>query len=389
MAGIYIHIPYCKQACIYCNFHFSTSLHSREAMVSAMLREMELRQGYIAGETVDTIYFGGGTPSLLTTRELNALMQKAHSLFDIHTDAEITLEANPDDITVETAAGWKYIGINRLSIGIQSFRDEDLVYMKRAHNGAEALASIQAARKAGITNFSIDLIYGVPGMQDEDWLANLSMVSELTPPHFSAYALTVEDGTALAHHIRTGKTKPVDEDEAARHFMLLKEWAERNGYLHYEISNFCLEEHHSKHNSSYWKGTHYLGIGPSAHSYNGLSRQWNAANNTVYIKKVTEGAGYYESEHLSPAQQHNEYLMTSLRTMQGCDIGYVAKKFGEQAARELQMATGRLIAADLAALEGNCLILTPAGMLLADKITSDLFIPDEATDTYPVQGSNL
>lgn len=283
MAGIYLHIPFCKQACYYCNFHFSTSLAQKDAMVQAILREIQLQQNYLDGLAVSSIYFGGGTPSILPEEDLQALLQALHQHFNITPDAEITLEANPDDLTAAKLAALKAAGINRLSIGVQSFHEEDLQWMNRAHNSQQATQCITLAQAAGFENITIDLIYGGPTLSDEGWAANVQQAIALKVPHLSCYALTVEAGTALDHFIKKKKMAAVDTDKAARHFEQLMQWMQAAGYEHYEISNFALPGWHSRHNSSYWQGKSYLGIGPSAHSFNGTSRQWNIANNTAYI----------------------------------------------------------------------------------------------------------
>jgi oxygen-independent coproporphyrinogen-3 oxidase len=372
MAGIYLHIPFCRQACHYCNFHFSTTLHRKNDFVVALLKEMEARKDYIAGEQVETIYFGGGTPSLLTEEELERILDRLHALFPVAAGAEITLEANPDDMAAAgKLAGWKRSGVNRLSIGVQSFFEEDLRWMNRVHNAVQAVESIRSAQDAGLDNISIDLIYGTPGLSDLRWEKNVEQALRLGIPHLSCYALTVEARTALDTMIRQHKKEDVDPDVQARQFLLLMDWLAAAGYEHYEISNFSLPGRRSRHNTSYWQGKPYLGLGPSAHSFNGSSsRQWNVANNAVYIDTP---AGGFEQETLTPTQQLNEYIMISLRTMEGSDLDHVSRRFGEKNADTLHRLAERHIRGKKMQYAGRHLILTKEGRLLADGIAADLF----------------
>ena len=375
MAGIYIHIPFCRQACNYCNFHFSTSLRYKNAFIQALLKEIELQStaNYLQGQQVETIYFGGGTPSLLLTDELALVMNALHQWFNIQPTAEITLEANPDDVTDEKLIGWKTLGINRLSIGIQSLFEEDLQWMNRAHTAAEAKNVISKARAAGFKTFTVDLIYGTPGLSDEKWKQNLEWVVAQGITHLSCYALTVEEKTALDKQIRLQQKQPVDAAQQSRQFLLLMDYMQQAGFEHYEISNFAKPGHRSKHNSSYWHGTHYLGLGPSAHSFNGNSRQWNVANNQQYIQSLEQAIIPFEKEELTETQQLNEYIMTSLRLMEGCDLHFINQKFGAASVAVIQQEAavflndGRLFEND------QHLILTKEGKLFADRIASDLF----------------
>lgn len=328
MAGIYLHIPFCRRACYYCNFHFSTSLGQKDALVDSLLQEITLQQRYLQGQQVDTVYFGGGTPSLLDDAELQRIMEKLRGLFPISAQAEITLEANPDDLQPEKLQALKAVGVNRLSIGVQSFHEADLRWMNRAHNSTQALQCIQDAQAAGFQNLSIDLIYGGPTLSDEGWAQNVQQAIALQIPHLSCYALTVEPGTALDHFIKQHKVAAVDPDKAARHFEMLVQWLAAAGYEHYEISNFAQPGCRSRHNSSYWQGQAYLGLGPSAHSFNGHSRQWNMANNSSYINAIKEGKVPFELENLTPEMMLNEYIMTSLRTSEGCHLYLVEERFG-------------------------------------------------------------
>lgn len=376
MAGIYLHIPFCRQACNYCNFHFSTSLHYKNAFLQALLKEIELQatSNYLQSHTVETIYFGGGTPSLLQIDELALVMDALHQWYNIQPTAEITLEANPDDVTGEKLAGWKTLGINRLSIGIQSLFEEDLQWMNRAHTAAEAKNVISKARAAGFETFTVDLIYGTPGLTDEKWKQNLDWVIEQEINHLSCYALTVEEKTALDKQIRLQQKQPVDAEQQSRQFLLLMEYIQQAGFEQYEISNFAKPGHRSKHNSSYWHGTHYLGLGPSAHSFNGISRQWNIANNQQYIQSLEQGVVPFEKEELTETQQLNEYIMTSLRLMEGCNLDLIEQKFGKAKATLIQQEAADYISKQWMIQKENHLILTNEGKLFADGIAAALFM---------------
>ncbi len=372
MAGIYIHIPFCKKACHYCNFHFSTSLASKEGMMKAIGKEAQLRNGYLS-EKVETVYFGGGTPSLLTPAELQSILTQLRQTFIITTDAEITIETNPDDITEEKLLGWKEAGINRLSIGIQSFFEEDLQWMNRAHNAEQAKQSIELAQKNGFHNITIDLIYGAPGLTDEKWLHNINTALALQIPHLSCYALTVEPKTALSKKIETGQLPDVDTDTQARQFAILSSQLQKTGFEHYEISNFALPGYRSKHNSSYWQGKPYLGLGPSAHSFNGNSRQWNIANNALYQQAIEQGTIPFEEEILTTTQQLNEYIMTSLRTIEGISLQNIRNRWGKEKEAVLQHTAEKYIASHKLLLENDVITLTEEGKFFADGIASDLF----------------
>jgi oxygen-independent coproporphyrinogen III oxidase len=374
MAGIYIHIPFCKQACHYCNFHFSTSMKLKNDFLDALLKEISLRRDYLDGEKINTIYFGGGTPSLLSSRELNIIMDAIHRSFDVEVGAEVTLEANPDDINVPVLTTWSKSGINRLSIGIQSFHKEDLVWMNRAHNEIQAMECIRLAQNAGFYNMSIDLIYGAPTLTDERWASNLIAALSMNIPHLSCYALTVEPGTALESMTKKKKVHPVSGDDQARQFLQMTDILISRGYEHYEISNFALPGKRSKHNSSYWSGDNYIGLGPSAHSFNGTSRQWNVANNALYIKSLEGGNVPFEQEFLTDAQRFNEYVMTSLRTMEGTDIGLVRQKFGDEPAGVLDEGSLKFVERGWMVKERDRIVLTEEGKLFADGIASELFL---------------
>lgn len=377
MAGFYIHIPYCRQACIYCNFHFSTVTKTKNAFLQALAHEIKHKTNYLAGETVETIYFGGGTPSILETEEIKNILNLINENYNVITFPEITLEANPDDLSPEVLQKLKKAGINRLSIGIQSFHEEDIIFLNRAHTAGQALKCIEDAKKAGFENITIDLIYGIPGQTDAQWLKNLDILRELDIPHFSAYALTVEPKTQLDYLVQKQKLTPVDDEQTARHFQLLRQWAEANNYIHYEISNFCREGMYSRHNTAYWQGKKYIGAGPSAHSFDLQTRQWNVANNSKYIKNILEGREYFEQEILSDTQKYNEYLMTSLRTLQGCNLLYIEKNFGKEFLDILHKETAPYIAKNLILAKDNIITLAPEAKILADGIIADLFIVEE------------
>ncbi len=373
MAGIYLHIPFCKQACYYCNFHFSTSLSQQPALVQQLLREIDLQRNYLSGAPVSSIYFGGGTPSMLPQADIELLLSKLRDTFPVNPDAEITLEANPDDLTPEKLDALRTAGINRLSIGIQSFHEPDLRWMNRAHDSQQALQCIINAKAAGFNNLTIDLIYGGPTLTDEGWAANVQQAIDLGVQHLSCYALTVEPGTALDQFIRKKKVAAVDSDKAARHFEQLMQWTAKAGYEHYEISNFALPGWHSRHNSSYWQGQPYLGLGPSAHSFNGVSRQWNIANNALYIKSLEQDKVPFELEELTPVMMLNEYIMTTLRTSQGCILPVVEERFGTDKRDTLLQLSRTFIDKGWMVLRNDNLVLTPEGRLFADGIASDLF----------------
>ena len=368
MAGIYIHIPFCEQACHYCNFHFATSLRHKNEMIAALLKEIELQKLYLGNETIETIYFGGGTPSLCTMGELQNMMEKVFSSFQVSANAEVTIEVNPDDITVEKLQGWEKAGINRLSIGILSFFEEDLKWMNRAHNSQQAIDNLLLAKKY-FDNITIDLIYGTPLLTDEKWKYNVDMTIQFNIPHLSCYALTVESKTPLYKMIQQNKMENVNSDKQAEQSLLLMQWTEEAGYEHYEISNFAKPGFRSQHNSLYWKGKKYLGIGPSAHSFNVVSRQWNISNNNIYIESINKGVIPFEKEELTATQKLNEYIMTSLRTIEGLNLTIMeeALSYKLRTASKKYLLSGKLIE------ENNFLKLTKQGKLLADGIAADLF----------------
>jgi oxygen-independent coproporphyrinogen III oxidase len=378
MAGVYIHIPFCRQACHYCDFHFSTSLKNKQAFIEALIKEITLRKDYLdKSDTVQSIYFGGGTPSLLEKEEILSIIDELHRLYTVSNDAEITLEANPDDLTQKKVKELRQTPVNRFSIGIQSFSNEDLRFMNRAHNSAEALDSVKRVQDEGFNNITIDLIYGTPTLSNEQWKKNLDISFSLDVPHVSAYCLTVEDRTALAKMVRMKKAPPVDDQKSAEQFMMLMSEMKDHDFIHYEISNFCKEGYYSRHNSSYWKGAHYLGLGPSAHSYDGRTRQWNVANNARYIKALEEGRTDHETEELSKEQRYNEYILTTLRTTWGTDLGHIEKYFGKDLVRHCLTESDEHFSAGVLVRKENHLFLTEQGKLVADRIASDLFIVNE------------
>jgi oxygen-independent coproporphyrinogen-3 oxidase len=372
MAGIYIHIPFCKQACHYCDFHFSTSLKYKDEVIQSLIKEIKLQKNYLDGKTVETIYFGGGTPSVLSADEINLVINTITGLHTISANAEITLEANPDDLGREKLQALRQTDINRLSIGIQSFFDDDLEWMNRAHRASEAESSVKRAQDTGFENITADLIYGYPLLTDEKWKYNLKKIFELGIPHISSYSMTVEPRTALASFIKTKKQAPMDEQQSAEQFIALMEAMQAHGFEHYEISNFCKPGNYSRHNSNYWRGVKYLGIGPSAHSYNGETRQWNVANNAKYIAALEKSEIPAETETLSETNRLNEYIMTSLRTIWGLDLKKL-EKIAAGSTSELNKSLPRFFEKGLLLQKENTLFLTQTGKLYADHIASSLF----------------
>jgi oxygen-independent coproporphyrinogen-3 oxidase len=375
MSGVYIHIPFCRKACNYCNFHFSTSPKLQQAFIDALLLEIVLQKSYLT-EAVSTIYFGGGTPSILAAEEIERILSALRANFTVNADVEITLEANPDDISTDKLLQWKATGVNRLSIGIQSFFEADLQWMNRAHNVEQAKQCIQLAHEEGFYNISIDLIYGTPTLTDEQWKQNVEQAIAFHIPHLSCYALTVEPKTALEKLISSKQLAPVDNEKQAHHFELLMQWMKDAGYEHYEISNFAKPGSRSKHNSSYWQGSHYVGLGPSAHSFNGVSRQWNVANNALYIQSLQQGIVPFEQEVLTDVQQVNEYIMTGLRTMEGVSLKKL-NDFGKIVTNDIMQAAREHVAQELLIVEDDYLRTTNKGKLLADGIASDLFLTEK------------
>ncbi|RMB59070.1 radical SAM family heme chaperone HemW [Dokdonia sinensis] len=373
MASIYIHIPFCKQACHYCDFHFSTSMGKKEAMLEAISKEIKMRAPEFKKETVSNIYFGGGTPSVLETGEIDALIDACYNYYNIQESPEITLEANPDDLTEEKIEALAASQINRLSIGVQSFFEEDLKLMNRAHNAREAVDCITLSRKR-FKNISLDLIYGIPEMTNARWLENVEKALALDVPHISAYALTVEPKTALENFIKKGIIPPVEDEVAQEHHTLLIEKMEATGYENYEFSNFALPGFYSRNNTAYWQGEKYIGIGPSAHSYDGERRAWNINNNPRYIKAITASELPQEVEVLSLTDRYNEYVMTRLRTQQGLSLVEIAESFGEKFQGYLLSQAQKHLEEHLLFLDEDQLVVTKKGKFLSDGIAADLFM---------------
>jgi oxygen-independent coproporphyrinogen-3 oxidase len=373
MAGIYLHIPFCKKACHYCNFHFSTQTDTIQALVDALIQEIELQKSYIK-EPIETIYFGGGTPSLLNEAQLKAILAAIDTHLKVTTTIECTLEANPDDIDPIKLAAWKQLGINRLSIGIQSFQASALTWMNRAHTVEQSHAAIQMALDAGIHNLSIDLIYGTPALSDQALMEDLDWIAHYQIKHVSCYALTVEDKTALKKSIEKGKIENVDSEKQAWHFEIVCARLKTMGFEHYEISNFANPGYRSQHNSNYWSGKNYLGLGPSAHSFNTISRQWNIANNALYIKSIENGLLNFEIEILTEANRYNEYMMTSLRRMEGFDLDIIAAKFGKRYHQHSIAMIKEMDSKNIFNQKDNQYSLKDEAKFLADGIASDFFI---------------
>jgi len=372
MSGIYIHIPFCKQACHYCDFHFSTSMKKKDEMVLALAKEISIRKDEFENEIVETIYFGGGTPSVLTNEEINFLISEVYKNYKVAENPEITLEANPDDLSSERILALSKSPINRLSIGIQSFYENDLKMMNRAHNSAEAIKCLQEATQY-FDNISLDLIYGIPGMSDEMWKKNIETALSFGIPHISSYALTVEPKTALRKLIDIGKIAEPQDETASNHFMILVETLQKKGFIHYELSNFGKENYFSKNNSAYWLGKKYIGIGPSAHSYDGEKRGWNIANNSLYLKAIENNELPIENEILTVSDRYNEYIMTGLRTIWGVSLERIEKEFGVDYLDYLQKQSQKFLDDELLSIENNILKPTAKGKFLTDGIASDLF----------------
>lgn len=379
MAGIYLHIPFCKQACTYCNFHFSTLLKNKDDVLKAMLKEIQLQKSFFPDKTaIETIYFGGGTPSLLSAKEINELLNEINKHFTVSSTPEITMEANPDDLSAAYLSSLKNeTAVNRFSIGVQSFFEEDLQYMNRAHNAQEAINCIKVAQKTGFENLSVDLIYGTPTMNNERWTKNLQTVFDLQVPHISCYALTVEEKTELASLIKKKKSIEPSDELMAQQFSILLDEMSKHNYTHYEISNFCKEPHFAKHNTNYWKGVPYLGIGASAHSYDGVKRYWNIANNAVYAKKVLNNELANESEILSETDAYNEYVMTSIRTIFGTDKNEIQIRFGDEYLNHFLLEISPFISNGWITETNGIYTLTNSGKLFCDYITENLFLSNE------------
>ncbi len=374
LAGIYIHIPFCKQACFYCDFHFSVNQSYKGEMVDAILRELEIQKDYLGNEVIKTIYFGGGTPSLLSRHELETIQDQIFKFHQVSDVAEITLEANPDDLPYRKLEELRNSGVNRLSIGIQTFDSNTLKMLNRAHSAAEARECLSLAREVGFKNISIDLIYGIPGRNDNLWIEDLQEAMHYRPEHISTYSLTVEPNTVFGRRLRKNEFPEPDEEHSAGQFEIMTEQLKEAGYDHYEISNFCLPGHHSRHNSSYWQQQNYLGTGPGAHSYDGATRQFNISNNGKYMKALSKGVVPFEREVLNQKDKVNEYLLTTLRTQWGADLNRLREEFNIDLLADKGDYIHGLVNSNLVMITNQCLVLTNNGKLLADKISSDLFI---------------
>ena len=372
-AGIYIHIPFCKQACHYCDFHFSTSLKKKDEMILALAKEIEMRKSEFQNEIVETIYFGGGTPSILPISDLKFLIDEVYRNYKVAENPEITVEANPDDLSEERIIELSKNKVNRLSIGIQSFFEDDLKLMNRAHNSEEAQKCLEIATQY-FDNISLDLIYGIPGSSNEKWKQNIEKALSFGIPHISSYALTVEPKTALDKFIQKGIIKAPDDEVVQEQFHILVATLKENGFIHYELSNFSKPDYFSKNNSSYWLGKKYIGIGPSAHSYDGKNRGWNISNNGLYIKSIQANEIPIETENLTETDRYNEYIMTGLRTIWGVSLARIEQEFGEKFLTYLNNQSVKFIADDLLSLSDGILTTTKKGKFLTDGIASDLFL---------------
>ena len=376
MAGIYIHIPYCKQQCSYCNFHFRISQKDKVEMLKCINLELEMRQTYLKNKAINTIYFGGGTPSILSKSEIKFILDSIYNIYKIKENAEITLECNPDDLTENKLKALKEVGINRLSIGVQSFDDEDLKFMNRSHNATQSENCLKLAQQVGFNNITIDLIYGLPNQNLADWKKNLKKMFAFNIPHFSAYALTVENKTPLKYLVERKQIIPLNEKKVLEQFNTLMDMAAENGFVHYEISNFGKQGCFSKHNTAYWQSKHYLGIGPSAHSYNGKSRSWNVSANKQYIQKILDRVEGVHQEILSKNQQYNEYIFTSLRTIWGANSETINVQFGIKFQSHFLKEVKKWESKKDIKKTEYTYTLTNSGKFLADAIASDLFIVD-------------
>lgn len=372
MAGLYIHVPFCAKRCLYCDFFSNTEMKYKQSYIEALVREMELRKEYIRGEALETIYFGGGTPSLLQSEDLELIFNAIYQTFDVTNCQEITLEANPDDLTPEYISMIRRFPFNRISMGVQSFRNEDLRFLNRRHDAEQAIRAVTRCKEQGITNISIDLIYGLPGQTLTLWQQNLEQAIRLDVPHISAYHLIYEEGTALYKLLEAGKIQPVTEDLSVTLFSTLIDTLTEAGYTHYEISNFARPGYFSKHNSSYWNGKNYLGLGPSAHSYNGIDREWNVSSLPIYIRSIQNGEPNLEKEELNLTTRYNDTIITGLRTMWGIDYNNIQERFGDKLYTYCRKQAEPYIKRGLLQQAGTNLTLTREGIFISDGIMSDL-----------------
>jgi oxygen-independent coproporphyrinogen III oxidase len=373
MSGIYIHIPFCKMVCFYCDFHFTVSLKQKDRLINAILKEVGFRKNYLAKNDIETIYFGGGTPSILDINDIAKILSQIYNYFSIAQEAEITLEANPDDLNKSYLQELKNIGINRLSIGVQSFFDEELKWMNRRHTSQEAEHSIKLSQDCGFSNLNVDLIYGIPGLTDKRWKQNLDLFLRMDVPHLSAYHLTIEPKTVFGYYKRKGRLTEISENDSISHYEMLINTMELHKYHHYEISNFSLNGFMSRHNTNYWNSGKYLGIGPSAHSFNGTSRQWNSSVNTKYMNGLEKNESFYEIEMLSETDRFNDYLLTGLRTAKGVNKEEILKIFGNKYLEHFERELKKFNAFGYVLEENSQIRLTEIAMFVSDKIISELF----------------
>jgi oxygen-independent coproporphyrinogen-3 oxidase len=375
MAGIYIHIPFCKKLCFYCDFYHLITPADNSGFINALLQEITIRRDYLGSDSIKTIYFGGGTPSIFSVRDLDRILDSISREFTIETANEFTIEVNPDDVTEGYMKDLRHIGFNRVSMGIQSWRDEDLKFLNRRHDSAGARSALTATLSAGFENISIDLIYGIPGMTPAAWESNLDITFGFDAKHLSAYHLTIEPGTVFGKMLEKGVISEIDEEESNLLFNMLINKSEQEGFLHYEISNFGKPGYFSEHNSNYWKQVKYLGLGPSAHSFNGYSRQWNKNDLKGYIKAISNGEPDYESEEIDSSKKFNEYIMTSLRTMWGIDLNYIESSFDKESYDYVRNLSLKFREYGLMKLEDNHLILSNQGKMISDNIISEFMMP--------------
>ncbi len=372
MAGLYIHVPFCVKRCLYCDFYSNTDMAYKASYLEALLKELELRRTYLEGEALETIYLGGGTPSQLSAGDFEQIFEAIYRLFSVSSGAEVTIEANPDDVDRSFSQQLHQLPFNRVSMGVQSFDPEDLAFLNRRHSREQAFRAVAYCKEAGITNLSIDLIYGLPGQTEEKWAANIAEALWLDIPHLSAYHLIYEKNTALFKLLEAGKVKPVDEDTSVALFSLLIRLLREAGYLHYEISNFARPGYLSRHNSSYWTGKKYLGVGPSAHSYNGKEREWNVASLPGWIEGIRSGHPALEKEPLSPDMQYNDYIITGLRTMWGIRLDEIEQRFGAARRNYCEKLARPYVAQGLLRRDGERLVFSESGVFVSDGVMSDL-----------------
>jgi oxygen-independent coproporphyrinogen-3 oxidase len=377
MAGIYIHIPFCKKLCFYCDFYHVITSGDNSAFVKTLIKEVSLRKEYLGSESVSTIYFGGGTPSVFSVSDLGAILKEIKQHFNVEEETELTIEMNPDDVNPEYLDGLRGLGVNRISLGIQSWRDSDLKMLNRRHDSNQAATALNAIFNSGFENVTIDLIYGIPGMSAGEWATNLDISFSFDIKHLSAYHLTIENGTVFGKMLQKGLIAEIDEEESTALFNILIEKTEAAGFIHYEISNFGKPGYFSKHNSNYWKQVNYLGLGPSAHSFNGYSRQWNLSHLNGYIKAVNSGKSFYESEELDARRRFNEYVMTSLRTMWGIDLEYLERTFEKEGYDYVVNLSAKLKDYGLIKLDKKNLVLTNQGKMISDNIISEFMMPGD------------